>query len=121
MSFVDPYFDENIGDLRNLLGAKSSEELKELEAQIVFANELELETIGIPRTNDLTELLLIHKQLFSGISPKRNIYKTCRKKSLLNAWRTTTTNSTTSIHSAKVTAGRNVYFGTESHETRDTR
>ncbi len=67
MSFVDPYFDENIGDLRNLLGAKSSEELKALEPQIVFANELELKSVGIPRTNNLTELLLIHKQLFKGV------------------------------------------------------
>lgn len=67
MAFVDPYFDESIGDLRNLLGAKSSKELKELEPQIVFANELELESTNIPRTNDLSELLLIHKQLFKGI------------------------------------------------------
>ncbi|HUD07429.1 MAG TPA: Fic family protein [Candidatus Saccharimonadales bacterium] len=67
MSFVDPYFDESIGDLRNLLGAKSSKELKELEPQIVFANELELVSVQIPQTNDLKELLLIHKQLFKGV------------------------------------------------------
>lgn len=67
MSFIDPYFDEAIGDLKNLLGAKSSTELKEIEPQIVFANELELESISIPRTNDFTELLLIHKQLFKGV------------------------------------------------------
>lgn len=67
MIFVDPYFDENIGDLRNLLGAKSAEELKKLEPQVVFANELELESIGIPRTNDFAELLLIHQQLFKGV------------------------------------------------------
>jgi cell filamentation protein len=67
MSFIDPYIDENIGDLRNLLGAQSSKELKELEPQIVFANELELESVRIPRTNNLTELLLIHKQLFKGV------------------------------------------------------
>ena len=67
MDFVDPYFDESIGDLRNLLGAKSSEELKKLEPQIVFANELELGSLDIPRTNDLAELLLIHKQLFRGV------------------------------------------------------
>ena len=60
MSFVDPYFDETIGELRNLLGAKSSQELHELEPQIVFANELELDSIDIPRTNDLAELLNIH-------------------------------------------------------------
>ena len=67
MGFIDPYIDEDIGDLRNLLGVKSSKELKELEPQIVFANELELESIRIPRTNDFMELLLIHKQLFKGV------------------------------------------------------
>ena len=67
MKFVDPYFDEEVGDLRNLLGAKSSKELKELEPQVVFANELELDSASIPRTNDLYELLLIHKQLFKGV------------------------------------------------------
>ena len=67
MDFVDPYFDEDIGDLKNLLGAKSSDELRSLEPQIVFANELELEAINIPRTNDLSELLLIHKQLFKNV------------------------------------------------------
>jgi cell filamentation protein len=67
VGFVDPYFDDNIGDLRNLLGAKSSAELRKLEPQIVFANELELEALNIPRTNDLSELLLIHKQLFKDV------------------------------------------------------
>lgn len=67
MPFVDPYFDKNIGDLRNLLGANSSEELRDIEPQIVFANELELESIAIPRTNDLEELLFIHRQLFKGV------------------------------------------------------
>jgi cell filamentation protein len=67
MGLVDPYFDENIGDLRNLLGLTSSEELRSIEPQIVFANELEIETLRISRTNDLDELLLIHQQLFKGI------------------------------------------------------
>jgi cell filamentation protein len=67
VGFVDPYFDNKVGDLRNLLGAKSSAELKKLEPQIVFANELELETLNIQRTNNLSELLSIHKQLFKGI------------------------------------------------------
>lgn len=65
--FVDPYFDDDIGDLRNILGAKSSEELKEREAQVVFANELELESANIARTNDLAEILALHKQLFGNI------------------------------------------------------
>lgn len=42
-----------------MLGARSSEELKRLEPQIVFANELELEGLDIPRTHDLVELLAI--------------------------------------------------------------
>jgi len=64
---VDPYFDESIGDLRNLLGATSSEELRDKEAQVVFANETELENINIPRSHDADELLAIHKQLFKGV------------------------------------------------------
>ncbi len=67
MSFADPYFDKSIGALRNLIGAKSSEELQKLEPQIVFANQLELESLSIPRTNDLSELLSIHGQLFKGV------------------------------------------------------
>jgi cell filamentation protein len=67
MGFVDPYYDDSIDDLRNLLGAQSSEELKILEPQIIFANELELESINLPRTNDLSELLLIRKQLFKDV------------------------------------------------------
>ncbi len=67
MTSFDPYFDKSIGGLRNLVGAKTTQDLKILEAQIVFANELELESIQIPRTNDLDEILLIHKQLFKDI------------------------------------------------------
>jgi cell filamentation protein len=67
MVFVDPYFDEGIGELRNLLGAKSAEDLHEREPQIVFANEVELESLSIPRSNNLEEVLLIHKQLFKGV------------------------------------------------------
>jgi len=67
MSFVDPYIDEDTGLLKNLLGATSTDEFEELEPQIVFANELELESIDIPRTNNLDEVLLIHKQFFKGV------------------------------------------------------
>lgn len=49
--FVDPYLDDKTGILRNLLNAGTNDELKDLEAQIVFANELELEEIGIKRTS----------------------------------------------------------------------
>ncbi len=64
MGFVDPYIDQNTGLLKNLLGAKTREELQEREAQVVFANELELESLGISRTNDFNEVLAIHGQLF---------------------------------------------------------
>jgi cell filamentation protein len=67
VSFVDPYVDENASTLKNLLGASSPEALQELEPQIVFANQLELESLAIPRTNNLDELLLIHGQLFQGV------------------------------------------------------
>ncbi len=67
MDSVDPYLDENTGELRNLLDAKSTEALQKLEPQIVFANELELEAVGISRTNDFAEVLAIHGQLFKGV------------------------------------------------------
>ncbi|MCL1897804.1 MAG: Fic family protein, partial [Micrococcales bacterium] len=65
--FVDPYIDPEIGELRNLLGARSSDELKRLEPQAVFANELELPESGIPHSCDFDELCAIHGQLFSGV------------------------------------------------------
>ena len=67
MTVIDPYYDNKIGDLRNLLGARSSQELKEREAQIVFANELDITPQSISRTNNLNELLAIHKSLFGDI------------------------------------------------------
>jgi hypothetical protein len=36
MTYIDPYFDDDIGELRNLLGTKSLDELKEIEARVVF-------------------------------------------------------------------------------------
>ena len=65
--FVDPYFDPNIGDLRNLLGATSPAELRALEPQAVFANELELPDLRLARSDDLTELCAIHAQLFKSV------------------------------------------------------
>jgi cell filamentation protein len=67
MPFVDPYIDDSTGVLKNLFGATSLEVFEKLEPQIVFANELELESATIPRTNDLNEILLIHRQLFKGV------------------------------------------------------
>lgn len=67
MSAADPYIDDSIGDLRNLIGATSPKELMEREAQLVFANELDLYESAIPRTNDLAEVCAIHKHLFGNI------------------------------------------------------
>jgi cell filamentation protein len=67
VTLVDPYFDPAVGDLRNLLGARSPAELRLLEAQAVFANELGLADAGIGRTNDLGELCRIHAHLFRGV------------------------------------------------------
>lgn len=64
---IDPYIDPISGDLRTLLAVSSLDEFKEAEAQIVFANELELESAHIPRTNDLDEVCAIHEQLFKGV------------------------------------------------------
>jgi len=48
----DPYIDPTVGDLRNLLGTKTPEDLQILEPQAVFANERKLAQTNIPRTND---------------------------------------------------------------------
>lgn len=64
---LDPYLDPAIGDLRNLLGATSTDNLRALEPQAVFANEIELASQHIKRTNDLTELCALHAQLFKGV------------------------------------------------------
>ncbi|MCO5316461.1 MAG: Fic family protein [Solirubrobacterales bacterium] len=68
MGIVDPYIDEETGELRNLLGTKTATEFRLLEPQLVFANELELDAADIPRSNDLIEVRAIHQHLF------RNVY-----------------------------------------------
>ncbi|MDR0782815.1 MAG: Fic family protein [Propionibacteriaceae bacterium] len=67
MTVIDPYFDPAVNDLRNLLGARTSDELRLLEPQAVFANEIELADRSIRRTNNLRELCAIHAQLFRGV------------------------------------------------------
>lgn len=67
MPAQDPYYDERVGDLRNLLGAKTTDELRALEADIVYANQIAITTDDITRTNDLDELRKIHKFLFGDI------------------------------------------------------
>lgn len=64
-TFIDPYIDLDTGILRNKAGAKTYEELRKIEADVIGMSEISLE--NIPRTNDLKELLAIHKTLFGRI------------------------------------------------------
>lgn len=64
---IDPYLDEDTGILRNLLGAKTSQDLDHREAQIVYANEMILGYSHIMRSNNFDELSAIHKWLFGDI------------------------------------------------------
>lgn len=64
---IDPYIDADTGILRNLLGARTAEELAYRESQIVFANEMALSTDDIAPTRDIAELALIHKKLFAEV------------------------------------------------------
>ena len=63
--FIDPYIDQETGILRNLVGAKTWQDLQKAEADIIGISQIAL--ANIPRTNDLAELQAIHKALFSKI------------------------------------------------------
>lgn len=64
-TFIDPYIDRQTGILRNLVGAKSYDELYAAEADSALSAELELTNIA--RTNDFCELCAIHKAVFGKI------------------------------------------------------
>lgn len=63
--FIDPYLDPETGILKNLVGAKTQEELEQVETNIIAAADLSLK--DVPRTNTADELLAIHKALFGRI------------------------------------------------------
>lgn len=65
MAFVDPYIDSKTGILRNLVNAKTYQELREAEGNIAALSEISLE--NIPHTLDLGELRAIHRGLFGKI------------------------------------------------------
>lgn len=65
--FIDPYIDPSSGILYNLLNTTDDNYLKSAEADLVYAKELIIDEVNIPRTNDATELLSIHKFLFEDI------------------------------------------------------
>lgn len=65
--FVDPYLDPETGVLRNLVGARTQQELDAIEGDIVPVRELRLEENPPERTRDLAELRSIHRFLFNAI------------------------------------------------------
>ncbi len=63
--FIDPYLDSKTGVLRNLVGAKSLQELRKAEGDVVTFAEISLKNVG--HTVDLAELQKIHRALFGRI------------------------------------------------------
>ena len=65
-AFVDPYLDPETGILRNKVGARTQSELRKIEGDIIFATEIS-SIQSIPRTNDINELIEIHRVLFDKV------------------------------------------------------
>lgn len=66
-NIVDPYLIPETGILRNLVGAKTAQELAAAEADLSFARATQLLENPVPTTNDLAELKTIHFRLFQDI------------------------------------------------------
>ena len=65
--FVDPYLIPGTNVLRNLVGARSANDLAVAEADLSFARAVELLDTPVPVTNDLRELCAIHRHLFQDV------------------------------------------------------
>lgn len=65
--FVDPYLDTEQGLLRNLVGARTWDELNAAEGPLTFARVLGLFNDPVDATGDLAELRSIHRELFQDI------------------------------------------------------
>ena len=63
--FVDPYIDPDTKILKNKVGAKTLEELRAAEGDIISLIDATMS--GIPHTKYLAELKAIHKKLFGKI------------------------------------------------------
>lgn len=63
--FVDPYIDQESGILKNKLGIKNADDLREAEGNMISFYDAAMDEI--PRTRDLIELRAIHKRLFDKI------------------------------------------------------
>ncbi|GAB2568627.1 Fic/DOC family protein [Leucobacter ruminantium] len=65
--FVDPYLDPELGLLRNLVGARTRDELDAAEGSLAFARLLEMLDHPVDATGDLAELRSIHRRLFQDV------------------------------------------------------
>ncbi|MBO0871817.1 MAG: Fic family protein [Pseudonocardia sp.] len=65
--FVDPYLDPETGILRNLVGARTQQELAAAEGALVFARVVEMADHPPRPTGDLAELRAIHHALFQDL------------------------------------------------------
>lgn len=66
--FVDPYLDPETGLLRNLIGAKTSAELAQAEADLVAVRIIQLRDHQlVAPTRDVQELLGLHQHLFQDL------------------------------------------------------
>lgn len=64
---VDPYLIPGTDVLRNLVGARTTQELAAAEADLSFARATQLVEIPVPHTSDLAELQAIHFRLFQDV------------------------------------------------------
>lgn len=68
--FIDPYLEPETGILRNLVGASTSAELAQAEADLVAVRIIQLRDHQlVPSTRDLHELQGLHRHLFQDIFP----------------------------------------------------
>lgn len=65
--FIDPYLIPGTKVLRNVVGAETADELAAAEADLSFARGLQILENPVPATNDLRELMEIHRRLFQDV------------------------------------------------------
>jgi len=65
--FVDPYLDPETGLLRNLVGARTDDDLVAAEGALVFARAVQLLDQQPVPSGDLSELKAIHRHLFQDL------------------------------------------------------
>lgn len=67
--FVDPYLDPDTGLLRNLVGARTQDDLYRAEGALSYHRAAELQVRRVKATGDLDEFRAIHRHLFQDVYP----------------------------------------------------